>query len=62
MASHDKTYTYCPLNKYKEPPFKVYLHHLIIGDWSIGLYSHPKRFISINLKERYLVFTWIGPN
>src|SRR5438309_11151194 len=34
--------------------FKVYLHHFVGDDWSRDLHDHPKRFISIGLKGRYI--------
>lgn len=57
MASHDRGYSLCPLNKRKEPPFKVYLHHFVADDWSLDLHDHPKRFISIGLKGGYVEWT-----
>lgn len=37
--------------------FKVYLHHFVADDWSLDLHDHPKRFISIGLKGRYVELT-----
>jgi hypothetical protein len=37
--------------------FKVYLHHFVGDDWSLDLHDHPKRFISIGLKGRYVEIT-----
>lgn len=34
--------------------FGVYLHHFVGDDWSLDMHDHPKRFISIGLKGRYL--------
>lgn len=34
--------------------FKVYLHHFVANDWTRDLHDHPKRFISIGLKGRYI--------
>lgn len=36
---------------------KVYLHHFVADDWSLDLHDHPKRFISIGLKGRYVELT-----
>jgi hypothetical protein len=35
----------------------VYLHHFVGDDWSLDLHDHPKRFISIGLKGRYIEHT-----
>ena len=32
----------------------VYLHKFVGDDWSLDLHDHPKRFISIGLKGRYI--------
>lgn len=32
----------------------VYLHHFVGDDWSLDLHDHPKRFISIGLRGRYI--------
>lgn len=37
--------------------FNVYLHHFINDDWSLDLHDHPKRFISIGLRGRYVELT-----
>lgn len=37
--------------------FNVYLHHFVGDDWSLDLHDHPKRFISIGLKGRYVEIT-----
>jgi len=34
--------------------FKVYLHHFVGDDWSRDLHDHPKRFVSIGLRGRYI--------
>ena len=34
--------------------FKVYLHKFIGDDWSRDMHDHPKRFISIGLRGRYI--------
>lgn len=38
----------------------VYLHHFVGDDWSRDLHDHPKRFISIGLKGRYVEETPAG--
>lgn len=35
----------------------VYLHHFIGDDWSLDLHDHPKRFISVGLRGKYLETT-----
>lgn len=37
--------------------FKVYVHHFVADDWSLDLHDHPKRFISVGLKGRYVEIT-----
>lgn len=37
--------------------FNVYLHHFVSDDWSLDLHDHPKRFISVGLKGRYVEIT-----
>jgi hypothetical protein len=37
--------------------FGIYLHKFVGDDWSRDLHDHPKRFISIGLKGRYV--EWI---
>lgn len=37
--------------------FAIYLHHIVRNDWSLDLHDHPKRFISIGLKGRYIEVT-----
>jgi len=37
--------------------FGIYLHKFVGDDWSRDLHDHPKRFISIGLKGRYLEYT-----
>lgn len=37
--------------------YRVYLHHFVGDDWSLDLHDHPKRFISIGLKGRYVEIT-----
>lgn len=32
----------------------IYLHQFVGDDWSLDLHDHPKRFISIGLKGRYV--------
>lgn len=34
--------------------FKVYLHHFVGDDWSKDLHDHPKRFVTIGLRGRYV--------
>lgn len=34
--------------------YGLYLHHFIRDDWSKDMHDHPKRFISIGLKGRYI--------
>lgn len=42
--------------------FKIYLHHFLDEDWTKDMHDHPKRFISIGLKGRYLEETPIAAN
>jgi hypothetical protein len=35
-------------------PVKIYLHHFVGDDWSFDLHDHPKRFVTVGLKGRYL--------
>lgn len=35
----------------------LYLHHFVGDDWSLDLHDHPKRFISIGLRGRYVELT-----
>ena len=35
----------------------IYLHHFVADDWSLDLHDHPKRFISVGLKGRYVEIT-----
>lgn len=37
--------------------FAVYLHKFVGDDWSTDLHDHPKRFISIGLRGRYVEIT-----
>ena len=37
--------------------FGVYLHKFVGDDWSLDLHDHPKRFISIGIKGRYIEHT-----
>jgi hypothetical protein len=37
--------------------FGIYLHKFVGDDWSRDLHDHPKRFISIGLKGRYVEYT-----
>lgn len=32
----------------------IYLHHFLGNDWAIDPHDHPRRFISIGLKGRYI--------
>ncbi len=32
----------------------IYLHHFVGDDWSLDMHDHPKRFVSIGLKGRYI--------
>lgn len=34
--------------------FGIYLHQFVGNDWTRDLHDHPKRFISIGLKGRYI--------
>jgi len=34
--------------------FGVYVHHFVGDDWSRDFHDHPKRFISMGLKGRYI--------
>lgn len=40
-----------------QPLFKAYFHHFVADDWSLDLHDHPKRFISVGLKGRYVEIT-----
>ena len=44
----------------KLPGLSVYLHKFVGDDWSRDLHDHPKRFISIGLRGRYIEETPIG--
>lgn len=49
----------CPTYMYRWclfriPWFAVYLHHFVGDDWSRDRHDHPKRFVSIGLKGRYV--------
>ena len=37
--------------------WRLYLHHFVGDDWSRDMHDHPKRFISIGLKGRYIEHT-----
>lgn len=41
--------------------FGVYVHKFVGDDWSLDLHDHPKRFISIGLKGRYIEETLVRP-
>lgn len=52
----------CPTYLYRWTLLKaknwgVYLHHFVADDWSLDLHDHPKRFISIGIKGRYVELT-----
>lgn len=34
--------------------WSIYLHHFVGDDWSLDMHDHPKRFISIGLRGRYI--------
>jgi hypothetical protein len=40
--------------------FSIYLHHFVGDDWSRDMHDHPKRFISIGLRGRYVEETPAG--
>lgn len=40
--------------------FGIYLHKFVGDDWSRDLHDHPKRFISIGLRGRYVETTFRG--
>lgn len=49
----------CPTYMYRwilleTPWFKVYLHKFVGDDWTLDLHDHPKRFVSIGLRGRYV--------
>lgn len=50
----------CPTYMYRWTLFRlgkwmsVYLHHFVNDDWSRDLHDHPKRFISIGLRGKYI--------
>ena len=56
----------CPTYLYRWTLLKLwagrglYLHHFIGDDWSLDLHDHPKRFVSIGLKGKYLETTPSG--
>jgi hypothetical protein len=35
----------------------IYIHHFVGDDWSLDLHDHPKRFVSIGIKGRYVELT-----
>ena len=35
----------------------IYLHHFVADDWSLDLHDHPKRFVSVGLRGRYVEIT-----
>lgn len=39
---------------YRWGTVRIYLHHFVGDDWSRDFHDHPKRFISIGLKGRYV--------
>jgi hypothetical protein len=41
----------------KRQNWGVYLHHFVGDDWSLDLHDHPKRFVSIGLRGRYVELT-----
>jgi hypothetical protein len=52
----------CPTYLYRWTILKwrgrgIYLHHFVNDDWSLDLHDHPKRFISIGLRGRYVEIT-----
>jgi hypothetical protein len=62
----------CPTYLYRwtlfsTPWFKIYLHRFVGDDWSRDLHDHPKRFVTIGLRGRYLENTptgckvWVAP-
>lgn len=42
--------------------FGIYLHKFVGDDWSLDLHDHPKRFISIGLRGRYVETTPARPD
>lgn len=49
----------CPTYLYRwtllsTPWFKVYLHRFVADDWSLDLHDHPKRFLTVGLRGRYM--------
>lgn len=49
----------CPTYMYRwtllrTPWFAIYVHHFVGDDWSRDMHDHPKRFISIGLRGRYM--------
>jgi hypothetical protein len=55
----------CPTYLYrwtllKARNWSVYLHHFVGDDWTRDLHDHPKRFISIGLRGRYMEETPTG--
>ncbi len=49
----------CPTYMYRwtllrMPWFAIYLHHFVGDDWSRDMHDHPKRFVSVGLRGRYI--------
>lgn len=40
---------------------RVYLHKFVGDDWALDLHDHPKRFVSIGLRGRYVEHRSVGP-
>lgn len=55
----------CPTYMYRWTLLKfgsygIYVHHFVADDWSRDMHDHPKRFISIGFKGRYIEETPSG--
>lgn len=63
LNGHDLCPTYMyrwTLLKFGFGGYGLYLHHFVADDWSRDMHDHPKRFISIGLRGRYIEETPAG--
>ena len=38
----------------KHKSWSLYLHQFLGDDWALDLHDHPKRFVSVGLKGKYI--------